>query len=166
MSTGVIEPSAVHPPIATGRQRIYDTYNTQDVPIGGGGAPVPGERATQGVQNIFVRLPGGSQPAQVPNFLPKFLGSRSMIMLAWAAAMIMVSLDEWHTYHILPRPARLWDTSLTFLLIAGVSTFDPLVPICSIFAIGLVIMLGYQYYQGTGQFGSFGASESANGAAT
>jgi hypothetical protein len=89
-----------------------------------------------------------------------------MIMLAWAAAMIMVSLDEWHTYHILPRPARLWDTSLTFLLIAGVSTFDPLVPICSIFAIGLVIMLGYQYYQGTGQFGSFGASESANGAAT
>jgi hypothetical protein len=165
MSTGAIEPSAVISPngrVTTGRQRIYDTYNTRDIPIGGdSGGSILGspKNVTQNVTQIGVRLPGGGQQASVPDFLPKFLGSRQIILFSWVAAMGMVSLDEWHTYHILPRPARLWDTSLTFLLIAAVSSFDPLVPICTVFAIGLVIMLGYQYYQGAGQFCGFGATE-------
>lgn len=161
MSEGAIEPTAVHPPLATGRQRFYDTYNTRDVPIGGDGGGVPGSGTVNKTTSLFVRLPGGSQSAQTPGYLPKFLGSRSIIMFAWAAAMAMVSLDEWHTYHILPRPARLWDTSLTFMLIAAVSSFDALTPICTIFAIGLVIALAYQYYNGGGQFGGFGQAEAA-----
>jgi hypothetical protein len=159
MSEGAIEPSAVINPsgqVSTGRQRFYETYNTRDVPIGGDESlPKPGSRTV----NLFLRMPGGSGQAQTPEFLPKFLGSRSIIMFGWAAAMAMVSLDEWHTYHILPRPARLWDTSLTFFLIAAVSTFDPLVPICTILTIGLVIAVAYNYYTGNGGFGGFGAKE-------
>jgi hypothetical protein len=165
MSEGAIEPSAVISPngqVTTGRQRFYQTYNTRDVPIGGDaniGGGIPGEATANRTTSIFVRLPGGGQPAPTPGFLPKFLGSRSIILFAWAACMAMVSLDEWHTYGILPRPARLWDTSLTFMLIASASTFDPLVPICSIFALGLVIAVAYNYYTGNGGFGGFGATE-------
>lgn len=177
MSEGAIEPSAIirpsgevvrsTPPPSTGSQRFYETYNTREMPSpsGGGGSGFI-RRPVEAVNNGFSRLPGGPQAAPTPGFLPSFLGSRSLIMFAWAAAMVMVSLDEWHSYHILPRPARLWDTTLTFALIAGVSAFDPLVPICSIFAIGLVIALGYQYYSGGGQFGGFGATEANQEAQT
>jgi len=82
-----------------------------------------------------------------------------MLLFTWAIAMVLVSLDEWHTYHILPRPARLWYTSLTFLLLAAASTIDAFVPITTLFAFGLIIVLGYQYYQGEGQFGQFGSTE-------
>lgn len=80
-------------------------------------------------------------------------------MFAWIAAMTMVSLDEWHTHGVLPRPARLWYTTLTYLLIALVSTLDIMVPICTLLAIGLTIAVGYQYYTGSGSFGQYGAVE-------
>jgi hypothetical protein len=161
MSVDTIDPSAIHPPIQTGRQRFYETYNTRDVPIGGEDPTGGGFHVVSNTRQVFVRMPGGGNTVQTPSFLPKFLGSRALILFAWAAAMALVSADEWKTYHILPRPARLWDTSLMFFLIAGASSFDALVPICTIFAIGMVISLAYNYYQGTGQFTS--ADTSASG---
>lgn len=98
---------------------------------------------------------------QVPKYVPRFLGSRAVIMLAWVLAMMMVSLDEWHTHHVLPRPARLWYTTITYALLALVSTIDPLVPICTLIAIGLTISVGYEYYTGSGDFGNYGATEAS-----
>lgn len=176
--SGAIEPSAVYSPghpITTGRQKFYDTYNTtylNDDPLGGqgggGGGGGGGGFNYQGglLHRTMQRVPNGSGPVvSLPNGLPKFLGARSVIFFAWMAAMAMVSLDEWHTNHILPRPARLWYTSLLFFLLAMVSTIDIMVPITNLFALGMVIVLGYQYYQGTGQFGQTGATEATSGAA-
>lgn len=158
MSEGAIEPSAVYQrrdiQASTGRQRFYDTYNTRDVPIGGDDRQGPAVR----VYNIGVKLPGGSNPAPTPKYVPRFLGSRSVIMFAWGAAMALVAFDEWKTHHILPRPARLWDTSIVFVLLAGASTLDPLVPLCTAIAIGLVVALLMNYFtNGATPYGGFGA---------
>jgi hypothetical protein len=166
MSEGAIEPTAVYSPgtgpAQTGRQRIYETYNTRDVPLGGDetiSAPRPstGGRA----YGMFSRLPGGAAPVAVPKGVPRFLGSRPIILFAWGLAMVMVSLDEWHTHHVLPRPARLWYTSLTYFLLAAAASFDPLVPLATAMAIGLTIAVGYQYYTGAGSFGNYGAQEAS-----
>lgn len=66
--------------------------------------------------------------------------------------MIVVGFDDWHNYHILPRPARLWYTSLTYGLLILASMADALVPLANALAIGYAIMLIWQYYNGTGQF--------------
>lgn len=173
MSEGAIEPSAVYSPgapIRTGRQKFYDTYNTRYIPDpvggdpaitsggggGGGGIPTPGFDYSGGfLHRTMQNLPNGSGPVvTVPHGIPRFLGARPMLFFAWGVAMIMVSLDEWHTHHILPRPARLWYTSLLFFLLAMVSIIDVAVPIVNLFALGMVITLGYQYYSGSGQFGA------------
>lgn len=179
MSEGAIEPTRVYQPgepIRTGRQRIYDTYNTRDVPIGGDPAvtnPPPPSGAGGGggtrTQRIYVRfsgLPGGGGRVATPQGVPKFLGNRSVILLSWVAAMFMVSFDEWHTYHILPRPARLWFTSLTYILLALASTVDDLVPLTTALAIGFTIAVAYNYYQNTGQFGQVTGTGQAPGTTT
>lgn len=167
---GQIVPRDRSPAIPTGRQRFYETYNTKslgDEPIGGdSGGPKVGGSA---LRNGMSKLPNGSGAnvaVKLPFGVPRFLGARSVLLFAWMAAMAMVSLDEWHTNHILPRPARLWYTSLLFLLLAMVSTIDILVPVANLFALGMIIVLGMQYYSGTGQFGVSGAAEAAAGALT
>lgn len=167
MSEGAIEPSAVYRrqdiQASTGRQRFYETYNTRDVPIGGD-PNVAARGPAVRVYNIGVSLPGGSTPAPTPKHVPAFLGSRSVIMFSWGVAMVLVSLDEWKTHHILPRPARLWDTSITFLLLAGASTLDVLTPLCSAMAIGLVVALLINYYSGgITPYGGFGAAPATGG---
>jgi hypothetical protein len=161
-----IQPTNVYPPgpFPGAGRRFYSTYNTRNInppsPPPGPAPGRPGFNYNGGfLYRQFQRVPGGGQQVQTPGGVPRFFGNRSLILLAWVAAMAMVSLDEWHTYGILPRPARLWYTTTTYLLIAAASTVDALVPICSIFAIGLTITLAYQYYSGTGQFGSYGAQE-------
>lgn len=62
--------------------------------------------------------------------------------------MITVSFDEWHNLGILPRPARLWDTSLFYGLLVLLGFVDAMVPIVNAFAIGYTLVLLYQYYQG------------------
>lgn len=168
MSEGAIEPTAVYQrrdiQASTGRQRFYETYNTRDVPIGGDESAPAARGPAVRVYNIGVRLPGGSQPAPTPRYVPSFLGSRSVIMFSWGVAMILVSLDEWKTHHILPRPMRLWDTSLTFMLLAGASTLDVLTPLCSAMAIGLVVALLMNYYSGgITPFGGFGSAPASGG---
>lgn len=161
MSQGVIEPTAVYPPPGAGR-RFYQTYNTRYV---SSPSPAPSGQnfnySNSRIFNLIQRAPGGSEPVTTNKPFPKFLGQRSLILFAWAIAMVMVSLDEWHTHHILPRPARLWYTTITYILIAAVSTIEVMVPIATLMAFGLTIAVAYQYYTGTGSFGNYGAKEVA-----
>lgn len=94
-----------------------------------------------------------SKQTSVPRGVPAFLGNREVIFVAWMVAMILVGFDEWKNNNILPRPQRLWYTSLTYGLLALVSGIDFVVPIANAFAIGFTLVLLYQYYQKTGQFG-------------
>lgn len=158
MANGVIQPTAVYPPVSG--SRYYQGYNTRVIPN------VPPPQAASGFNYSNSRIyramqtaPGGAIRVNVPNGTPRFLGSRTIILLAWAMSMTMVSLDEWHTYHILPRPARLWYTSLTYFLLALVATIDVAVPIVNLFAIGFTLAVALNYYQGTGGFGGFGSKE-------
>jgi hypothetical protein len=96
---------------------------------------------------------------QTGNGIPRFLGSRSILATAWMASMVTVGFDDWHNNNILPRPSRLWYTSLFFGLLALVSVVDALVPLVNALAIGYTIMLIWNYYNGTGQFASGSASE-------
>jgi len=73
----------------------------------------------------------------------------------------VISYDEWKNYNRLPIPARLWETSLVYGLLAIFSMADFLVPLANAFGLGYAIMLLYQYYNSEGQFtgsGSKGAS--------
>ena len=171
-----IQPTAVYKPgtspAAQNQQRFYQTYNTRyaNAPTGAPPNPPGGDGTPNQPQpNRFTgylwnRIPNAVQRVSVPNGVPRFLGARPLILWAWGLAILMVSFDEWHTYGILPRPARLWYTSLLFLLLAIVSQFDALVPIANAFAVGMIMVLGYQYYNKTGQFGTPTATEGpANG---
>lgn len=90
----------------------------------------------------------------VPNGMPRWLGSQRILGAAWMASMIIVSFDEWHNLGILPRPVRLWETSIVYGLLALVGIADPLVPLVNALAIGYTFMLIWQYFQGSGQFAS------------
>lgn len=159
MANGVIEPTAVYPP-STGSGRFYQTYNTRVIPNVPPPTTAPGfNYSGSRIYGAMQRAPGGAIRVNVPTGVPSFLGTRTIILMAWAMSMAMVSLDEWHTYHILPRPARLWYTSLTYFLLAIVATFDVAVPMVNLFAIGYTIAVAYNYYQGNGGFGGFGKNE-------
>lgn len=107
--------------------------------------------AGQAIRNRFT---GKGEQAQVKisNKLPSFLGNRRIIFYAWIIAMVVVGFDEWHELNILPRPARLWWTSLLFGLLALASAIEAIVPITNALALGYVLMLIWTYYNGTGQF--------------
>lgn len=96
---------------------------------------------------------GPPKKVPVPRGLPPALGNAKMVGYMWVIAMIVVSFDEWHNHGILPRPSRLWWTSLTYGILAIVGMVDPLIPLMNALALGYTIMLITQYYQGSGQFG-------------
>jgi len=81
-----------------------------------------------------------------------FLGGQNAIVVAWAGAMAIVSVDEWKANHILPRPSRLWWTTLTYALLCVMGAVDALTPLANALAIGYTIMLLWQYYNKSGQF--------------
>lgn len=147
-----IQPTSVYTPVRT--RRTYDTYNTttagsppeQPYPGGGGG----GGR----LYNMWQRTPQGPIRVPVSPGVPRFLGARPILFYAWIFAMAMVAWDEWSRYKILPRPARLWDTTKLYGILAIVSVVDVAVPFTNAIAIGFVITLGYQYYSKTGSFSS------------
>lgn len=96
-----------------------------------------------------------TQPAQVPvpEHLPRFLGNASIVGYAWVGAMLTIGFDEWHNNDILPRPARLWYTSLVYGLLALTTIIPALIPLANALAIGYTIMLLWQYFNKQGQFG-------------
>lgn len=96
---------------------------------------------------------GPLKKVPVPRGLPPALGNAKMVGYMWVVAMIVVSFDEWHNHGILPRPSRLWWTSLTYGILAIVGMVDPMIPLMNALALGYTLMLITQYYQGSGQFG-------------
>lgn len=98
------------------------------------------------------RIPASARNVQLAPGLPRFLGDRATIFYAWMIAMAIVGFDEWHNYKILPRPQRLWDTSLLYGLLTLFGLSDTLVPIANVFAVGYAITLLWNYYNGSGQF--------------
>jgi hypothetical protein len=168
-----IQPTAVYPPGASpsgmggsqgggyqdGQYRLHYTPPGQNV-----NAPGPFTRA-------YNRIPQQSPRVTMPDKVPKFLRSapltnRSIVFNMWIIAMITVGFDEWHNLGILPRPARLWDTSLVYgvLVLAGI--VDALVPLVNALAIGYTITLLVQYFQGNLTPSTTGSSNSPSGSST
>lgn len=113
------------------------------------------------------RIPSGARNVNIPNGLPRFLGDRGTIFYAWMITMAVIGWDEWHNYHIFPRPRRLWDTSLLYGLLALMSLSDMLVPLANVFAVGYSLTTLWSYYNNAGPFGGpvDSASQPATGAA-
>lgn len=99
-------------------------------------------------QRAVNSVPSSARQVNVPGGLPTFLGNRTVIFAAWGVSMIIIGFDEWHTYHILPRPQRLWLATLLYGLLAVVSQADAVVPVANAFAIGFTFVLLYQLMGG------------------
>jgi hypothetical protein len=101
-----------------------------------------------------LRAGSTSVPVNVPKPLPRILGARPIIFYSWLGAIILVAFDDWHNLDIIPRPSRMWYTSLTYGLLCFLAIPDALVPLANALAIGFTIMLLWQYYNSSGQFTS------------
>jgi hypothetical protein len=66
----------------------------------------------------------------------------------WIIAMILIGFDEWHNLNVLPRPSRLWDTSLVYGVLVMLGFVDVMVPLANALAIGFTFQLLWQYFQG------------------
>lgn len=97
-------------------------------------------------------LGSGATRAQVPQGVPAFLGNQRTVVYTWLAAMATITVDEWHRHGMLPRPSRLWWTSLFYGLLAIMGMAEGLIPLVNAFAIGYLIRLLWQYYNAEGQF--------------
>lgn len=97
--------------------------------------------------------PPPHQQANVPRPVPTFFGNSRVIGYSWVVSMVVVSFDEWHNNNILPRPSRLWWTTVTYGILALASMIIPvMMPIWNALAVGYTIMLIWQYFNGEGQF--------------
>lgn len=94
----------------------------------------------------------GAQTVNVPKGIPSFMGHATTIIFAWGVAMAVITVDEWHVNKILPRPSRLWWTSLVYAILAVVGMSEALLPLVNALAIGYTIVLLYQYFNKAGQF--------------
>lgn len=99
-------------------------------------------------QRAFNKIPAQARYANPGYNTPRLLQNRQVVLGSWAIAMIIIGFDEWHNLHILPRPKRLWDTSLFYGLLTLFSVADAVVPIANAFAIGYTLTLLWQYYNG------------------
>jgi len=167
MTVQTVEPTAVYNPPRN--QSTYNTYNTRTA--GGNTAggrqrgpqtrlQAPRNTAQQRQQRInrgvSDRLAGslarGAVNAEVPAGLPKILGDSQLIILAWIGALAVISWDEWHKHHVLPRPSRLWFTTLVYGILSLMGMVPGLAPLANIMAIGYTIVLVWQYFNKNGQF--------------
>jgi hypothetical protein len=136
-SSVVVEDSSNRPPkteyVYVGRQ---DKVPAEEKAYGGG-------RRWSVPQQIKV---------QTPRHVPSAFGNAQFIGYAWITSMILVGFDEWKNNGILPRPVRLWDTSLVYGLLAILAFIPAAVPLANALAIGYTIVLLWQFYNGQGQF--------------
>jgi hypothetical protein len=143
-----IEPTAVYPP---GPYPGNPQQSGQQGRIWVVQQPEPKPSLLNRVNN---RIPNQQQtvPSGLSNGLPYWLkgsvSNRAIVFNMWMIAMIIIGFDEWHNLGILPRPARLWDTSLLYGLLAIAGFVDVAVPIANILAIGFTIALAVKYFQG------------------
>ena len=142
-----IEPTAVYSPprysppgYQNGNGQRYYVLNQQPA------APNIARRVWNSVPQ---QQPTATLPHQLPQFLKSGpLNNRAVVFNMWVVAMIIISFDEWHNLNVLPRPARLWDTSLVYGLLVMLGFVDAMVPISNALAIGFTFQLLWQYYQG------------------
>jgi hypothetical protein len=92
--------------------------------------------------------PGPARPSTVPKGVPRFLGNKGVIFGAWGIAIAVVSWDEWFGNSILPRPARLWATTMLFAILAIISTIDAVTPLANALALGYAFYLLYKQFSG------------------
>jgi hypothetical protein len=139
-------PPAAPGPSSSGGPRTEYVY-LQDNDQGGDGSEGQQKR-TYGLS--YIR----NEPRKVgtPKWAPSFLGHRTVLGTTWLISMVVVGVDDWHNNGVLPRPSRLWYTSLAFGLMALASIVEALVPIINLIAIGFTLMLIWQYFNKTGQF--------------
>jgi membrane protease YdiL (CAAX protease family) len=123
---------------------IYETYNMRYIP--------PSPPRPSWISRVWARTPSQPYQVPVPAQMPGWLGDRRMIVNLWLVSMAVIAFDEWHNYGVLPRPARLWWTSLTYGLLMIAAIPDPLVPIANALALGYTLVLAYQYFSAEGQF--------------
>lgn len=87
----------------------------------------------------------------VPNGIPRVLGSRQLLFMFWLVAMVLVASDEWKTFPgKFPRPARFWYASLTYALLFLASQIDAMVPLANALGLGFLMVLGYENVSGNG----------------
>jgi hypothetical protein len=110
----------------------------------------------RGYRSVSYGQNGVNKRSAVPKGVPSFLGNREILFGAWAVSMGLVAWDEWKVNGILPRPLRLWDTTLVYMGLALLSAVDAFVPIANALAIGYTITLLYQFFTGSGNFGGPG----------
>jgi hypothetical protein len=108
-----------------------------------------GDRARRWSASFSGRAGSGGRPLQTGS---GFFSNRGLVTYAWLAAMAIIAYDEWHNNHILPRPARLWGTSVVYMLLGAGSMIDAAVPLVNALAIGYVFTLLWQLYNQEGQF--------------
>ena len=123
--------------------RTEYVYVGNDKDAGPGKAYTGGRRLTNWPQQVKVQTPRG---------VPSAFGNAQLIGYAWIGSMILVGFDEWKNNGILPRPMRLWDTSIVYGLLALSAMIPPMIPLANAFAIGYFIVLLWQFYNGQGQF--------------
>lgn len=114
--------------------------------------PGPFTRMRNGAGSFVARYEKPTT-VNIPSGAPRFLGNRNTLVYSWLTSMAIISWDEWHHNHILPRPSRLWYATWFYLMLILLSMVDIMVPIANALAIGYTIMLGWQYFQGTGGMG-------------
>ena len=108
--------------------------------------PSPSQDESSGGGGTSIRLGGARRRGG------GVLANPGTLTIAWLGAMAVIAWDEWHNNGILPRPARLWYTSMVYGglgLLAGVGEFAPL---ANAIGVGFVLVLLYQYYNKQGQF--------------
>ena len=90
---------------------------------------------------------------------PSFLANRRILVACWFTSMILVGMNERQLGFTLPRPARLWSASAVYAILALAGTVDAIVPIVNALAIGYLIALAYEFYNGSGIFAVVGPGE-------
>jgi hypothetical protein len=110
----------------------------------------------RGYRQVSYGQNGQAQRSRVPSGVPSFLGGRMIIFGSWGAAMALVTWDEWAHNNILPRPLRLWETTMVYAGLALLSVVDAMVPLANALALGYTLVLVYQFFTGGGNFGGPG----------
>lgn len=113
---------------------------------------VPGESGPGRVHRAANWIGGHSGQSvhyvNVPRGVPRFLGNRNILFMAWIIAMVLIGADEWKSHHIFPRPLRLWSATVVYGILFLLSAIDGLVPLVNALAIGFDFALGWEYYNG------------------
>ena len=142
-----IEPTAIYPP---GQSPAYNygSWRSTQNPYQQPSEPFQA-RPPSRIVNAYNRIPNQQRRVRLQGLhVPPILSNRSVVFNMWLIAMILVGFDEWHNLNILPRPARLWNTSLVYGLLMMLGFVDVMVPIANAFAIGFTVVLLYQYFGG------------------